>query len=723
MKDKIQKKNIINLRLAVFIAVSLILGIVTAYFFELQNTVLGITTSIVFGVLVIAFFVLFYQKQNLKRNCVFVIIFILFFAIGLSSFCVRVSNYKEANLNGHYFAVQGKVTEVQSTDSGSMAILSDVSVNGVVDGELEYKISLYVHGEKSLDVGDYVKFSANLKDKDLIYENVFTPYDITNKIKYFANVNASDIEVVGKRLTIFEKCNLFIRDTLKSGLDYDEFTVAYGMLAGQTELMDYNVISAYRYLGVAHIFAVSGLHIGFIAVALNFLLNKLKTPRLIKAIIITTILFFYSGICGFTASSVRATIMSAVMLFLSAKGERYDGLSALAIAGIIILLFSPLQLFCVGFQLSFVVVLGVLLLAKPIEKLLTKLIKFIPKKVSSSIGVALSAQLASIVISLAHFGYFSLISVLTNVILIPIMGIIFYLLFTLTILGGILTIPHIALFLPNYILKFANIILTSIDSEKLLISGVVIGGFSSFYYVAMIIPSGLINLKSITKIVATSIALSIFLTGTIVLNVAKKEYVNVYVCGSNTASVTVITTERENVLIVSDVQKIFSVGNLRRLSSRNGVFDIDAVIIGGGFEYDMQTFVSRARQVFNLENIYYFGDTNTELETLMKKSFASLMLTSFNAHEKFPLEAICGQFSENGLAVDLTIKDRRIVVLSNSEIITDYSQLGEGMSVLIAGRNLEQLEYKLKPNKLISYRKANGFENGESEGNFLYSFK
>ncbi len=721
--DKMLKKKLVNLRLATFIAISLILGIISAYSFTLQNIVLGVLFTSIFLLFIISFFILFYDKEKLKRNLIFMLIFSLFFAVGLSSFLLLVNDYQSADLKGHYFTVQGKVTKTETTDSGSALILSNVNVNGIVDGELKYKIMLYVFGENSFDIGDCIKFSATLKDKSIIYENSFSPYDLANNIKYTASINASEIEVIGNRPNIFERCNIFIRNTLKSGLDYDEFAVAYGMLTGDAELMDENVITSYRYMGVAHVFAVSGLHIGFLATALNFLLSKLKTKRILKALIISVILLFYSGVCGYTASSIRATIMSAVLLFLSAKGERYDGLSALAIAGIIILLISPVQLFCVGFQLSFVVVIGILLLAKPIERLLVKKLKFMPKKLSSSIGVVLSAQLASIPVSLINFGYFSPISVIANLILIPIIGVVFYLLFILTLLGGILTIPYVTLFIPNYILKFINIVLTSIDSEKLLVTGIVLGGFSIFYYLAMIFPSGIINLKFITKTILTCVVILVFLTGTIFINVAENKYANLYVCGSDTASITVITTEQENVLIVNDLEKIFSVGNLRRLSYKQGIFDIDTVIISGGFDYDMQVFVSRLRQVFNLNQICYFGEQNISLERIIQNSFPNLKAKAFNDSERLPLSSIEAFYIENGLAVDLTLKGKRIIAVSTPDLPADYDLIDVGVDLLIAGQNVEQLNYRLKPNKLISYRASIMFENGESNGNFSYSFK
>ena len=88
-----------------------------------------------------------------------------------------------------------------------------------------------------------------------------------------------------------------------------------------------------------------------------------------------------------------------------------------------------------------------------------------------------------------------------------------------------------------------------------------------------------------------------------------------------------------------------------------------------------------------------------------------------------PLSSIEAFYIENGLAVDLTLKGKRIFAVSTPDLPADYDLIDVGVDLLIAGQNVEQLNYRLKPNKLISYRASIMFENGESNGNFSYSFK
>ena len=718
-----QKKKLINLRLAMFIAISLCFGILSAYSFKFVSILFGIVFICAMATLSALFLYIYNEKGRRVINIMLIVLFATFFMVGFLTFSLQVENYSKADLNGHTFNVSGKIIEIGKTDTGNSLVLDNVTAKGIIDGKLKYKISVYVTGENTLDVGDFITFSSTLKDKNLTYENTFSPYDMSNGIKYMANVQAEEVKVVEKRLNAFETCNVFIRDTLKAGLDYNEFTVAYAMLTGNSEMMDDNVMSNYRYLGVAHIFAVSGLHIGFLATALNFLLDKLRIKRIIKAIVIAILLVFYSGICGFTASSIRATVMSVIMMFLTIKGERYDGLSAVSIAGVVILLFAPVQLFCVGFQLSFGVVLGILFMAKPIENFLVNKVKFLPKRLSKSIGVVLSAQISGIPISLLTFGYFSPLSIVVNFIFIPVISVIFYSLIILTLLGGLLTIPRITLFILNYALKFINLILTVLDGESLLVSGLTFGGFAIIYYAIMIIQSGVINLRRIAKTISTIIMIIVFISGTVVVNVSSNKYVDVYVCGSESACVTVIEYNNENLMVVSDVNKIYSLGNMRRLNYKNGITHIDTVVICGGFKYDMQVFVTKLRQVFSLHQIYYYGETNVELELLMQKSFNDLKVDAYSANQQMPMENLTCNFVEKGVGVDLTIKGKRIVITANTDEPSSYGKIGANMSLLVASQSIEQLEYKLNPEMVISYRSNTNYDDGESNGNYHLSFK
>ncbi len=414
-------KKLLNFRPILFIALSLCLGIITSYFYMLNKIVWCIFFSATFLLALILFLTVFSIKTTRIRNLIFALFFLIFFAFGSIGFSSSINRFERANLGGRNYDVTAKIVDVKVDGSITRLVIDNMDISGNRSGRLHYKASLTVYGENDLEIGNIISFNANLYDNNYMFEDRFNANDIERGIKYNASLSIDEISVVDNNTTIFERINLFIKNSLKLGLDESEFTVGYALLTGNSSYMDYDLISSYREAGVAHIFAVSGLHIGFLASVLMFLFKKIKINPYIKSGIIVAVLFMYCGICGFSASSLRATIMASVSLFAFSRGDRYDGLTALSMSAIIILLISPIQLLCVGFQLSFAVVVGILTLSKPISNLL----KFLPNKLALSLGAVLSAQIFSMPICLYAFGQTSLISIAANIIFIPIVSFIF----------------------------------------------------------------------------------------------------------------------------------------------------------------------------------------------------------------------------------------------------------------------------------------------------------
>ncbi len=706
-----QKKKLFNLRPIVMIALAVCFSIISAYFWVFENFVLSLLFVLLTLLSAGVIFLPVYLEFSIKEKLIFAFICLTICLVGSLSFSTAVINYQNANLNGHFYTVSAHVEQVSQTDTGNRFVLSDVQVNGNFKGKLNHKIYLYVYGESGVDVGQTIKFSATLIDKDLIYEEKFASFDLASGIKYFAEVDASDIEILNFSPTIFESVNLFLRDALRLGLDTEEFSVGYALLTGSDGSMDQDLLSSYRLAGVAHIFAVSGLHIGFLAGVLSWLFDKLKVKTLIKAFVITLILFFYSGVCGFSSSSIRASIMTAVVLFSSVGGVRYDRFSSIALAFIIILIIQPIQLFTVGFQLSFAVVTGIALLSAPISRLF----KFLPKPVAESLGVVISAQLASMPISLIWFGQVSVIAVLINLIFVPAVSVIYTFLFATTILGGLFGIESVLLFIPNYVLKFVNMCISAFDYKIFLVSGLVLGVFTFFYYFVLVLLSGLINGKRLTKTCVSIVCTAVFLTGTAILTINENKSVNVYVCGSEKACVTVIDTPEENVMIVSEAKTTYSTTRLNRLSKMHAISTIDTLLFSGGNEIEIQSFVTKLRTVFAIKRICYYGEEDLGLESAVKKSFSNVEIFNAFCGDKIEFKSLSGAFALEGRAFDLTVQNKRIAVFA-SVVGVNYKNLSGRFDIMICGSDAQQIITFHNPNKAVCYRKSNWCDDGESQG-------
>ncbi|MBQ3046729.1 MAG: ComEC/Rec2 family competence protein [Clostridia bacterium] len=708
-------KKLVNFRLMLFIALSFCAGIISVYFSVRGIFFWAVFVAALFLFVNLIFIILFSTSKTRKLSLLFSVLFLIAFCLGGLFFSLRVKNFEDADLGNHYYEITGKVVEVYETAYGKKYVIKNAHVKGNLSGTLTNKIALYVNGDSDYDVGDFISFSDYLEDKPLFYEGRFSANDIADRVKYTANVSAEEVLLVGRSRTVFETINVGIRENLKLGLGEKQFPIAYALLTGNSEQIDPDVIYAYRSAGVAHIFAVSGLHIGFLAMALNFLFDKLKLNRIIKAFIITAILILFSGVCGFSASSLRATVMSAVLLFSAIGGYKYDKYTSVSIAALIVLCVSPVQLLCAGFQLSFIIVIGMFLLTKPIYKLL----KFLPTKIAHSLSSVIAAQLVAIPASLAIFGQFSTIAVIANLLLVPVVGALFIALIVAVVLTAIIGLHHALFFLPDLALRLLNAIITAVDYQAFIIGGICMGGFVVFYYVTVVIVSDLINLKTLSKSIVASITALTFVVGTIVYTDYQVNRTRAYVCGSETVCATVISTPKQNVMIISDVDKTFYTNRLNRIAKTVGK-DLDTVVVLGGFYCDIQVLASQLRTVFDLESICYYGDRNADVELAVMKSFPTITVDNYLDGKNFSCGDISFNFIINGNAVEIDVSGKSVIVFSAFDKDNAYySDVDKSYDFAVYLDLVENLSATVKAERSLSYRRNSLLSDAESGGNAI----
>ncbi|MGM0835811.1 MAG: DNA internalization-related competence protein ComEC/Rec2 [Bacillota bacterium] len=190
------------------------------------------------------------------------------------------------------------------------------------------------------------------------------------------------------------------------------------LIFGERAYMDEEILEAYQLLGLVHLLAISGLHVGVITAAVFFMGIRLGATRGFMNGTLLLFLPVYVIIAGAAPSVMRAAIMTGVVLLYLMVKKRFLSIDSLGVACITILSISPYYLFHIGFQLSFIVSLSLLLS--------TKRLNSIGHKGYQLLYVSVVAQLASLPIILYHFFQFSIWSPLLNLIFIP-----FYSLFVL----------------------------------------------------------------------------------------------------------------------------------------------------------------------------------------------------------------------------------------------------------------------------------------------------
>ena len=145
-------------------------------------------------------------------------------------------------------------------------------------------------------------------------------------------------------------------------LPEQEASVMKTMLLGEKGILDEEIKGLYQRNGIAHILAISGLHISMIGMGLYQFLRRAGLKIKLSAILASMIIVLYGMMTGFAVSAIRAIAMFLLQMLAQILGRTYDRITALAVAAVLVLVEQPLYLFHSGFQFSFLCVLGISLI-------------------------------------------------------------------------------------------------------------------------------------------------------------------------------------------------------------------------------------------------------------------------------------------------------------------------------------------------------------------------
>jgi len=252
--------------------------------------------------------------------------------------------------------------------------------------------------------------------------------------------------------------------------DENERAIINAIVLGQRQSISKELLNSYAGAGAIHILAVSGLHVGILFLILNFLFKPIETipkGKHIKTVIIIFILWGFALLTGLSGSVVRAvTMFSFIAIGLSLKNQKSPVLHALITSYFFLVLIYPLYLFDVGFQMSYTAVLGIVLLQPKIEKILPRTRWLIPRKIWQLLSVSLAATIGTLPISLFYFHQFPGLFFLSNVVIIPFIGLIMAIGLLVVGLSLIGYLPDILVQIYGAILHTMNIFIEWIASQE-----------------------------------------------------------------------------------------------------------------------------------------------------------------------------------------------------------------------------------------------------------------
>ena len=207
----------------------------------------------------------------------------------------------------------------------------------------------------------------------------------------------------------------------RSGMKGDTKRLVNTLITGDTSGMDKPMRQSFSGAGMAHVLALSGLHVGIIASLLMIALYPLRLCRMRSAASMITIalLWAYAAITGMSASVTRAVVMASVLLMASMLQRRHSPANALCLAAMLIMAFDPTALFTISFQLSFAAVAGILLFARQLNPVAQR--RRLTHRMAGMVAVALSAMLATGAISTYYFHTFPVYFLPANVAATPLL--------------------------------------------------------------------------------------------------------------------------------------------------------------------------------------------------------------------------------------------------------------------------------------------------------------
>jgi competence protein ComEC len=287
------------------------------------------------------------------------------------------------------------------------------------------------YGDKILIKGSLQRIKNSGNPGAFNYER----YGAFQQTFYTAYLNANDWILLKEKSTnpvkelIFDIQNYIIR-VLQKNIDGDKnvLGIAEALLIGYKEDLDKDLVQAYSNAGVVHIIAISGLHLGLIYIMLVWVFNFLpwvRKQKMLKVILILSCLWMFSLLTGASASVLRSAVMFTCIMIGRNYFKQASIYNSLAASAFILLCYDPYFLWDVGFQLSYLAIIGIVFLQKPIGNLLYFKKNWL-NKIWAMLAVTFAAQLITFPICIYYFHQFPNLFFITNLIAVPLSTVILF---------------------------------------------------------------------------------------------------------------------------------------------------------------------------------------------------------------------------------------------------------------------------------------------------------
>lgn len=427
------------------IVIAWIIGIILGLYLQIS-----IASFVLFISLILLIFIIF-EKKILKfikskkikayysvlnvhiKILIFLIILIVAFAQIKYYEGIFENKYKNIKEDDEISIIGTIVSDPQEKEYKTKYILKIDTINSNKKYK-NTKVILYTKKEKeTLKYGDKIELVGNFKLAQerrnpggfdyRFYLKTKKIYGIvtTKNTKKLKENNANIISMIAN------KTANVIKNQSKKLLKNKEACLLIGLLIGDTDEIDEETKEDFRNSNLTHMLAVSGLHVSYVLLAVNYIITKVKIHKKLSKIIVMLLILFFILVTGATPSVLRAGTMTIYLILGGIFYRRISVFSSLNLSLLVIIIINPYCLFDVGLQLSYAGTIGIVYLYPIIkEKIYNK---------ANSILITISANIVIIPIIMYNFNTISLTFFISNLLAGPIIGIIIILGFSIIIIS------------------------------------------------------------------------------------------------------------------------------------------------------------------------------------------------------------------------------------------------------------------------------------------------